>query len=488
MNDVVSIVPGRYSADLREVNAANVYVDHSAVTPTPDGAGPFETAIVPGMYSNRLRFNNDYETGDVSMYQGASLDLKFQDSSLVDSVSGQQLVTFTRASTGTYIGSDGLIKTAAVDEARITHDPTTGRRLGLLVEEARTNLWAWSNSAVNGETWNNTLLASTAGEPDPAGGTSAILASDIGNATGSTYYQRLGVASLSAGTTVSYSIFIKPIDLPNSLVQLYMYSNGTADYCSASFVTSGTTFTGAITPSQGGTGSVVSTKLETLSNGWYRLTLTGIASTVTQSDLRTRVNIGNYTRVDGTPRFVWYGAQLEEGSFPTSYIPTTGTTVTRTADIATITGTNFSSWYRQDEFSAYGEGTSAGNSVFTSSAILSADDGTNNERWRIAHLSTSRAQSTVVSGGASQGSPQVLGVPAGQTVKVAAGSSVNYFTCKANGLDELTTVTSGVMPAGIDRATIGNAIAGAGYWNGTISRLAYWGQRLPDSTLQALTR
>ena len=41
-----------------------------------------------------------------------TLDLQFANSkSLVDAISGQNLITFTRASTGTYVGSDGLIKT-----------------------------------------------------------------------------------------------------------------------------------------------------------------------------------------------------------------------------------------------------------------------------------------------------------------------------------------------------------------------------------------
>ena len=81
-----------------------------------------------------------------------SLDLRFEDGLLPASVSGQRLVTFTRGSTGTYVGSDGLIKTAAIDEPRITHDPTTGRRLGLLVEESRTNSAQWSE-AFNNPVW-----------------------------------------------------------------------------------------------------------------------------------------------------------------------------------------------------------------------------------------------------------------------------------------------------------------------------------------------
>ena len=50
----------------------------------------------------------------------------------------QDLITFTRSTTGTYLGSDGLLKSAAINEARIEYD-ASGNCLGLLVEEARTN-------------------------------------------------------------------------------------------------------------------------------------------------------------------------------------------------------------------------------------------------------------------------------------------------------------------------------------------------------------
>jgi hypothetical protein len=43
-------------------------------------------------------------------------------------------VTFTRASTATFVGANGLIQTAASGAARFDHNPTTGESLGLLVE------------------------------------------------------------------------------------------------------------------------------------------------------------------------------------------------------------------------------------------------------------------------------------------------------------------------------------------------------------------
>ena len=98
-------------------------------------------------YSIRSLRKNSYGTGVVFdvRFANADLDLRFaQNKNLTDTVSGNNLVTFTRASSGTYVGSDGLIKTAATNEARFDHDLATGESLGLLMEEARTNLFVKS--------------------------------------------------------------------------------------------------------------------------------------------------------------------------------------------------------------------------------------------------------------------------------------------------------------------------------------------------------
>jgi hypothetical protein len=63
-----------------------------------------------------------------------SLDLRFALAKKLD-----PRITFTRGSTGTYFGSDGLMRTAGVNEPRFDHDPITGQSLGLLIEESRTN-------------------------------------------------------------------------------------------------------------------------------------------------------------------------------------------------------------------------------------------------------------------------------------------------------------------------------------------------------------
>jgi hypothetical protein len=62
------------------------------------------------------------------IFNTSSLDLQFARTKTLD-----PRITFTRASSGTFVGSDGLIKTATTNEPRFDHNPTTGESLGLLV-------------------------------------------------------------------------------------------------------------------------------------------------------------------------------------------------------------------------------------------------------------------------------------------------------------------------------------------------------------------
>ena len=81
-----------------------------------------------------------------------TLDLDFANTKTLD-----PRITFTRASSGSYFGADGILKYAGVNEARFDHDPVTGESLGLLIEEQRTN-----------SIRNNTMVGAVAGTPGTA--------------------------------------------------------------------------------------------------------------------------------------------------------------------------------------------------------------------------------------------------------------------------------------------------------------------------------
>jgi hypothetical protein len=100
-------------------------------------------------------------------------------------------------------------------------------------------------------------------------------------------------------------------------------------------------------------GLISSSRIEPFPNGWYRVsvtfTLTGV-NTLYGFRLHIKSSSVSLTYLgDGASGFYAWGAQVEAGAFPTSYIPTQGSTRTRAADNARIIGKNFSEWYRQDE-------------------------------------------------------------------------------------------------------------------------------------------
>jgi hypothetical protein len=385
---------------------------------------------------------------------------------------------------GEYIPTTSTINSAP----RFDHNPTTGESLGLLVEEARTNLWQWSNSATDGQTWNNvgTHLTLTAGQTSPAGDSSAIRAADVDNATSGTFLQRTTVApALTAGTFVSYSIFIKPISIPNT-IGLAIFANGTTDGVTGTFTVSGTAITG-FTINTNGSGASGSASYIAYPNGWYRLTVSGIPSTVTMADCRVRINLGSYTRSTGTARFDWYGGQFENNAFASSYIPTTGTAggVTRAADVASITGSNFSSFYNQTEGTVFGQFLRTASTNTQQGRVFSFSDGSNTNALEIYQTGGSNpsAQITATTG-------QALWTPSGFTVgtsiKEILGYKLNNSNASFNGSAEtLDTVCN--IPT-VTQARIGDRQDGVRTLNGTIQRLTYWPTRLADTTLQQITQ
>ena len=114
---------------------------------------------------------------------------------------------FTRATSATYVNSTGLIATAASGELRYTYDPVTLSALGVLIEEARTNLWLNSEDA---SLWGRTraLAPSTNSTTAPDGSSAADTLIEDSTAANSHYYSQSGLACTS-GTTYTFSAYVK---------------------------------------------------------------------------------------------------------------------------------------------------------------------------------------------------------------------------------------------------------------------------------------
>jgi hypothetical protein len=149
--------------------------------------------------------------------------------------------------------------------------------------------------------------------------------------------------------------------------------------------------------------------------------------------------------------------------------------------VASISGSNFDGWYRQDEGTVFASAVNPASQC----SVSAFSDNTNNNRILIDTISTGVQRRLIVtSGGSLQASISV-----GNTVGALGSSAVAYktdeFIISNDGIVS-SPDTNGLVPA-VDRLYIGsNAVNGLPV-NGTIRRLTYWPRRLPNSTLQSIT-
>ena len=178
--------------------------------------------------------------------------------------------------------------------------------------------------------------------------------------------------------------------------------------------------------------------------------------------------------------------KVEQGSYPTSYIPTSGTTVTRAADVST-SALGVDSWYNQSEGTAYAEASSyphpvAGKALVT---VFLSDNSYNNRVVLAGSTGVDAFNFDVVENGLAQRA--VLGNFTSSGLKAAGGYKATGSAGSLDGASAVTVNTSTLIPTTINRLDIGKGFDGTNALNGHIKRLAYFNTRLPDATLQNIT-
>lgn len=221
-----------------------------------------------------------------------------------------------RATTATYVGSDGLIKTALANEVRF--DYTNGSCPSILVEPQRTNLLLRSQEFDN-VSWGKTASTVTANATTAPSGnlTADKLVEDNTN-----NQHRIEQTTTSVIGTNTFSVFAKKSERDS--VWLRIGISG------AYFDLTNGTISGI---------SGVTASIQNYGNGWYKCIIVR-TSTVANEIARINLSIGvnaTYVGTAGNGLFIW-GAQLEAGANATSYIPTVASAVTRNADVISKTG------------------------------------------------------------------------------------------------------------------------------------------------------
>ena len=400
---------------------------------------------------------------------GLSLDLQFAADKTLTARKGPT-PTFTRVSTATFVGSNGLIQSAAINVPRFDHDPVTLACKGLLIEEQRVNLLQRSEEFGDSYWTKELTTATNNAATSPSGATSAasLIPTTL---SGFHYARRLGITVTNA--THTYSVFVKASGYNFVVLQLASDAVFTK-YFEGVFNLS----TGLIEST--GRNSIYTgvRSITKMINGWYRceITVNNIDANAT-----TCVSINPSASNDpaqsftgnGTSGILAWGAQLEAGSFPTSYIPTTTGPVTRSADTCSITGTDFTSFYNQAEGTFYTESRPV--TVSGTTTVFGVSNGTANERWL--NRFAQNEQLVITSSGVESALDSLNPVSA-TLYKVAAAAKLNDIAMSINGLSVVTD-TSQPMPT-VDRATIGSV-------SSTVASIRYYRKRLPNQKLQTLT-
>ena len=373
--------------------------------------------------------------------------------------------------------------TSVVYGPRFDHDPVTFESKGLLIEESRTNSLQHSanfKNTTSSNYWENQSTTSVTVDQttSPDGGVNADLLT-TSTASFDCYARRNN--NYTGLTQYTYSIFVKQGPSGHRYVGIYIGVGISAlqfpffDFNNPTVVQ---------IPSGTMVGTINSTRVDAYSNGWYRVSVTFTTpSTPVTQYAGVYISTSNGTlpasSTAGLDAYIW-GAQLELGAFPTSYIPTTTASVVRSADVCSITGSAFTSFYNQSEGTVLTDSIPA--AVAGTVTIFSLSNGTANERWL--NRFAQNEQVVVTSAGTESGLDAINPV-AGQRYKVLAAGKVNDFAMSINGLAAITD-TSQPMPV-VDRAGIGSTTAVTSSGAMTIASIRYYKKRLSNAKIQALS-
>ena len=390
--------------------------------------------------------------------------------------------TFTsRASDGTYFDSSGVLQTASTDVARTDHKYIDGQwvEAGLLLEGASTNLVTSSEDFSGWTDSNVTVTANDATAPD--GETTATKLTD--DATDG-QHRIIDSFTTSSSGDATYSIFLKKGTKDE--VRLNMFSGST-------IATAEVDLTNGTITKTGGTSATI----EDVDNDWYRCSITGTLANTSTFIYVYMTDSGNISYIgSGDTIFIW-GAQLEEQSQPTSYIPTSGATATRSADVYTtatktrsadvcyIDGTAFTDFYNQEQGTTFVNAMCEADSG-ASRFIYEFSNGTSSERMYGFLTSSDEISNNVISSGSAQAPFTGSAVTLGTFFQTAYRYNTNSFNQVTDGT-ALTPDTSGNVST-TDRIYIGATDTPSAFFNGYIKKFIYFPRALSDNELIKLTQ
>jgi len=398
--------------------------------------------------------------------------------------------TFSRSGSATRINSQGLIETVGNGVSRLNYPMIDGivkgcphhilepQRLQQIQysEDFSQSYWTKSEVSVNP---NNVI------SPNGTLNADAIIESTTSNA----YHRVLPTTPISGtgGTNYSCSVYVKK---KGDTRHIYWLIQKGAD---AFYVHIDMTNYVVGDSNSSGSGNLVDASITPVGNDWYRISINGIVSSVggdyyNQIYLNKQLGSGfiptQYTG-DGTSGLYLWGWQLEQGSYPTSYIPNYGTALGITRSAETATGSGDAATFNDLEGVLMAEISALANDADTLRWINLSNGVTSNRVAFYYRPDINQLTYLITSNGAAQVFSTVTLSSASSFNKIAAKYKQNDFSLWINGY-ELITDTSGNVPVGLNELSFDNAVGGDNFY-GKTKQIQYYDTALTDSELEQLT-
>lgn len=382
-------------------------------------------------------------------------------------------VTVTRAlNTATRINSSGYIETVNANLPRFDYDPLTKAPRGLLIEETRTNVIVASQNFADAS-WTKSRSTVTP--------TTAVVAPD---GTNSCYYwaedtsasttHRIFAApqTFATGTTYPFVFYARK----DTRDQIFMRRLGeSSDGNAVLFDLT------ALTATVVG-GAVTLAAIYDIGNDWRKCVMVATGIGGNQAYVALAVNGSPTYTGNGTSGMYIWAADVQTGSFATSYIPTSAGAATRNADVVQMTGANFSDWFNASEGAFVVEASTPPSGTY--SPIVQIDSGSANNRIALGQTASGFADYSVVSGGVAQASFQSTAI-ANSTAAIAGVYKTDSFARSVNA-EPISTDNLGSIPT-VTNLKIGSNLTPL-YFNRHIRKIRYYNQRILNAEAVAFSK
>ena len=384
--------------------------------------------------------------------RGGSSSSAFYDFSLGSLPSG---VTLTRASAGYRTNSAGILASETTNVARFDYTPVTLAARGLLVEEARTELYTYNNDLSNAVWVYNGCTPTHNSTAGPDGTVTATLLTE-----GVTTAQNVGrlASAYVLNTIYMHRVYAKANT--RNWIAVYWDPNR--------FGGTGFSYFNVSTGALGTASAGMNTFIRPVANGFYECTVIGVCTSTGNGNnsvwLANADNGRTYTG-DGVSSLYYWGWGLQAGSTADQFISTGAAAATRSADVALITNASAIS----DQCWIIRARTPRKLTAGAANTVFQVDDGANNNR-RAIYYQNGILTVLVQNAGVTQCSINTAAVANDTDFILACRFADNNFAVSLNG-GAIVTDLSGTNPVGLTAARVGVLATGGFAWNSTIKTI-----------------